>query len=262
MIGILDSGIGGLAFAKAFADAFPSRDIVYFGDTARWPYGGKSPETISSFALEGAEFLVEIGVRLLVVSCHDISAVALEPIKERFPVETIGAIAPSAAKALEISSFSRIGVIASRAVVDSGSYERTIKSIAPEASVHCVVCPLLSVLAMEGWLKKPETNMIFKKCIHPLKVRQIDTLVAGAAEFSLLRNVFVRKAGKRIKVVDPVPTLAECLADRSDLKVEPEKKGRTRFFVSDLTPCVEIGAKRFYGKNLVLEKVTVWKQGK
>ncbi len=258
MIGILDSGVGGLSVARALTDAFPTRDIVYFGDTAKWPYGGKSPETIRSFAMKGAEFLVEKGARLLVVACHDISAVALPQLADGFSVEIVDAIAPAAAKAAEISRFSRIGVVGSRAVVESGAYQREIKSLSSEAKVHCVACPILPVLAMEGWLKRPETNMIVKKCIHPLKVRQIDTLIAASSELSLLLDVFARKAGKRVRLVESASGLVEDVAEhlKKRPELEPGRQGRSRFFLSDTTPHWDGCAIRFYRKNLVVEKVS------
>jgi glutamate racemase len=261
MIGVLDSGLGGLSAARMLSRLAPLHTILYFGDTAKGPYGDKSPETIQAFALDAARFLVEHGARMIAVACHDISAVAMRALMEKFTVGFVDTITPAVKRALSVSRKKSIGVIASRAVVESGAYEKRLKAFEPDAKVYSKACPLLSALVRECRFKKPETNMIVKKCIQPLKVRQIDALVAGSSDFWLLTDVVCRKAGKRISVVDPSSTFAEYLAEYLDecsvIGREPESKPPDRFYVSDRTPRMEKIARIYYGKNIRLEKVAL-----
>ena len=261
MIGVLDSGLGGLSAARMLSRLAPLHGILYFGDTAKGPYGDKSPETIQTFALDAARFLVENGAKMIAVACHDISAVAMQALMEHFTVGIVDTITPAVKRALSVSRRKSIGVIASRVVVESGTYEKRIKTLEPDAKVYSNACPLLSALVRECRFKKPETNMIVKKYIQPLKVRQIDALVAGSSDFWLLTDVICTKAGKRISVVDASCAFAEYLAEYLDecsvIGLAKETKPPDRFYVSDLTPRMEKIARMYYGENIRLEKVAL-----
>jgi glutamate racemase len=180
---------------------------------------------------------------------------------EKFRVETVDAVAPAVARAVAVSRFLRIGVISTPAAVESGIYEKSIRETAPAAKVYTAACPVLPSLIREGWFGKPVTRLVVKKCVQPLKVRQIDTLVAGAAVFSLLRDELARKAGKRVRIVDPaevlVDSVRQCLESSAGECSGHAESGRVRFHVSDLTPRMEKMAEKMYGKNLRLEKVDV-----
>jgi glutamate racemase len=260
MIGILDSGIGGLVLARVLSD-LTDYDIVFFGDTARGPYVNNSPPVIRSFALEGARFLVEKGASLILVACHDISSTDTIAIKERFPINLFDSVTPSVELSLKFSRFLRIGVIGTQTTIGSGIYEKKIKAIKPEAKIYSSACPLLLPIIEEGWFKKPETSMIVKKYIQPLKVRQIDTLIAACSYYSPLCETIRRKAGKRIKVIDSSIVFADYffnfLKSHSDFERKLSQKGCTRFFVSDINDYIEKTAKRLFRKNLKLESATI-----
>ncbi len=261
MIGILDSGIGGLVVARALTEMLPACDIVYFGDTARAPYGNKSPETLTDYAFEGAAFLLQKGAKIIVISSHSLAAAAAESLAEKFAVPVFEGITPAAERALNISRKLGIGVIGARTVITSRIYEKKIKTINPEARVYSAACPLLVPLIEEGVLDKPETNKIVKKYLIPLKVRQTDTLILGCAHYSLLKKSIQQKIGMRVKVVDASMLLAEHV--RHFIESRPEtgallsQTGTSSFFVSDMTEHIQKTAQRMFGKNVRIEKANV-----
>jgi glutamate racemase len=261
MIGILDSGLGGLILARILSDILSGYDTIYFGDTARGPYVNNSPFVIKSFALEGIRFLLGKGASLILVACHDISSTDIRTITEKFPINLIDAVTPSVEKSLKVSRFSRIGIIGTRTTIESKIYEKKIKSIQPETRVYSSACPLLLPIVEEGWFKKPETNMIVKKYVQPLKIRQIDTLIAACSYYSPLCKTIRHKAGKRFKVIDSSIVLAdyfvEFLKSAPDLEQKLSRKGITRFFVSDINAQIENTAKRLFRKNINLEQITL-----
>ncbi|MEA1901260.1 MAG: glutamate racemase, partial [Thermodesulfobacteriota bacterium] len=183
MIGIFDSGIGGLTVVKAIMENLFGYDIIYFGDTARTPYGTKSSETVKKYALENTEFLLSKGAKIIVIACNTASSVATESVAENFDIPIFEVITPAVELSINTSHKPCIGIIGTRATVKSGIYEKKIKKMNPHARVYSKACPLLVPLVEEGWLNKPETKMIVKKYLHPLKVRQIDTLILGCTHY-------------------------------------------------------------------------------
>lgn len=257
MIGVFDSGIGGLTVLRALLNRLPGYRMLYFGDTARTPYGTKSPQTIIRYAIEDTEYLLKRGARVIVVACHSASSVATEALKARFPeVPIFEVVTPSVKKALKVTRRKVIGVIGTRATIGSGIYERLIKERAPEVKVYGKACPLLVPLVEEGWLKKPETRMIVKKCLLPLKMRGIDTLILGCTHYPVLKKVIQAKAGKRVTLVDPAEELAEEVAlfleKHPELSRELAKDGEPLILVSDLTPAFGEVARIFLGRKVNL----------
>jgi glutamate racemase len=212
MIGVFDSGIGGLTVVRALRDRLPDRDIIYLGDTARTPYGSKSADTIVRYSINNIEFLLQKGARLIVIACNTASSYAYKAVRERFKMPVFEVIGPGAELAVERSRRLRIGVIGTRATVASGVYEDKIRQLRPEARIYAVPCPLLVPLVEEGWIKKPETAMIVRKYVHGLKTRQIDTRILGCTHYPVLKDVIQRKIGKRVVLVDS----AEAIAARVD----------------------------------------------
>lgn len=261
MIGILDSGIGGLAVARMISDFLDGYDIIFFGDTLRGPYSNKSNIMVETYSLQAVRFLLGKGARLIVVPCHDISSCATRSIAEKYPVDLIDAVNPSVNEALKVSRFSRIGVIGTRTTIESGIYEKKIKESRLSAKVYSNPCPLLLPIVEEGWFKKPETHMIVKKYIHPLKVRQIDTLIAACSYYFFLHDILERKTGKQINVVNSSLILANhiinFLKSNSNLDRKLSRKNRTHFYVTELTPHIRDTAKKFFKKNLYLEQVKI-----
>ena len=244
---------------KALQDQLPDHDILYFGDTARTPYGNKSPATVFDYALEDTRFLLDRGAKMVVMACNTASSVAPVPVAERYDVALFEVISPAVAMALKHSNAGRIGVIGTRATVSSGIYEKLITGLSPDASVYSAACPLLVPLVEEGWLKRPETAMIVKKYLHPLKVRRIDTLILGCSHYPLLKPVIQRKIGKRVRIIDSSVSVAaevkRFLEERPDLDDQLGKTGQIRVIVSDVTPQFEKIARATLKRKVRLEAV-------
>ncbi len=257
MIGIFDSGIGGLTVVKAFKEQLPGYDIIYFGDTSRAPYGDKSPENIIRYTLESIEILSEKGAKLIVIACDAASSAVNKNILEKFNIPIFEIITPAIVFSIQISEKFRIGVIGTRAAVNSNIYEDKIKAIQPDARVYSAACPLLTPLIEEGWLKKPETAMIIKKYLLPLKVRQIDTLILGCSYYPVLKQIIQRKIGKRVHITDSSLTIARhvkiFLDENPDIEHQMSKEGTSRFFVSDITDHLQKTAKAIIRENILLE---------
>ncbi|MGC9141295.1 MAG: glutamate racemase [Caldimicrobium sp.] len=261
MIGVFDSGLGGLTVVKELLQKLPNYKILYFGDTARTPYGTKSAETVTRYAIENTEFLLEKGAKLIVVACHTVSSTAIPVLKERFKgVPFFEVVTPSFKKALQLTRKKIIGLIGTRTTVESGIYQRLFAEVDPEIKLIANPAPLLVPLIEEGWLNKPETRKIVKKYLIPLKMRGIDTLILGCTHYPLIKKVIAEKAGKRIKLVDPSEEVAESvyryLEENSQLKEELLPNGEPEIWVSDLTPNFEKLATLFLKRKVTLHRVT------
>ncbi|MGB9761266.1 MAG: glutamate racemase [Caldimicrobium sp.] len=261
MIGVFDSGLGGLTVVKELLQKLPNYKILYFGDTARTPYGTKSAETVTRYAIENTEFLLEKGAKLIVVACHTVSSTAIPVLKERFKgVPFFEVVTPSFKKALQLTRKKIIGLIGTRTTVESGIYQRLFAEVDPEIKLIANPAPLLVPLIEEGWLNKPETRKIVKKYLIPLKMRGIDTLILGCTHYPLIKKVIAEKAGKRIKLVDPSEEVAESvyryLEENSKLKEELLPNGEPEIWVSDLTPNFEKLATLFLKRKVTLHRVT------
>jgi glutamate racemase len=265
MIGVFDSGLGGLTVVKELLKHFPQYKIVYFGDTARTPYGTKSAETVIRYAIEDTKFLLSLSAKIIVVACHTVSSTAMPTLRERFPnIPFFEVVTPSFRKALTLTKNKKVGLIGTRTTVESGIYERLFSEADPEIKLYANPAPLLVPLIEEGWIKKPETRSIVKKYLIPLKMRGIDTLILGCTHYPLLKKVIQEKAGKRIRLVDPSEEVAllvksyleenlnlACHFERS----EKSPNGEPEIYVSDLTSNFERMAKLFLQRNVKLRKV-------
>ncbi len=259
MIGIFDSGIGGLTVVRAVMDQLPGYDIVYFGDTARTPYGNKSSRTVIDYSMENTRFLMDQGARLIVMACNTASSVATETVTSSFSLPIYEVITPAVHLALEKSQKQAIGVIGTRGTIASGIYETKIREKAPQARVHSNPCPLLVPLVEEGWLDKPETRMIVKKYLHPLRTRQIDTLILGCTHYPLLKPVIAGKLGKKVAIIDSSVALAteikHFLQQNPGIDRSLQKNGRTDFYVSDVTAQFEKTAAKVIRQNIRLKHI-------
>lgn len=238
MIGVFDSGIGGLTVVRALLDRLPDHDITYLGDTARTPYGSKSAATIVKYSLKNTEFLLRQGARFIVIACNTASSYAFEAVRDQFKLPVFEVIGPGAHLAVKRSRRRRIGVIGTRATIASGVYEVKIKQERPDTRVYTAPCPLLVPLVEEGWICKPETAMIVRKYLHPLKTRQIDTLILGCTHYPVLRDVIQRKIGARVALVDSAEAIAEQVATFLDAPPPGQaptcKSRRLTVFVTDV----------------------------
>jgi glutamate racemase len=254
MIGIFDSGIGGLTVARALMDQLPDYDIVYFGDTARTPYGSKSPETVIEYSLQDTELLLKKGAKIIVMACNTASSVATESVVKRFDIPIFEVITPAVELAVTSLKQMKIGVIGTRATINSKVYEQKIKAMRPDANVYSVACPLLVPLVEEGWLKKPETRMIIKKYLHPLKVRQVTGLILGCTHYPILKPIIAKKIGARVSIIDSSVAVSlkvkRYLASHPELDQALKKNGVFNLFVSDVTAQFEKTAKSILKKNV------------
>jgi glutamate racemase len=262
MIGVFDSGVGGMTVARAIEQLCPEYPLTYFGDIARTPYGSKSPETIKKYAVNNTRFLLEQGAELIVIACNSAASTALSTLKNSCSVPILDVINPAVNQAAALSRNGRIGVIGTRATIKSGIYEQGISGQRAQCQVFSQPCPLLVPLVEEGWLKKRETKMILRRYLHPLRSRQIDTLVLGCTHYPLLKPLIVPRIGRRVHLIDSsVEVAREVLsflnthADLAEKLYNPGKE--SRFFVSDLTETAWHLAAHIFGRPITLEKVNV-----
>ncbi len=265
MIGIFDSGIGGLTVLKEVFTALPEYQLLYLGDTARTPYGNRSPEVIYEFTKGGVDYLFQQGCELVIIACNTMSAEALRKIQQdylpaKYPdKKVLGVIRPVAEAAVLVSKSGRIGVVGTRGTVKSGAYERELKTLRPDAKVFQQACPLLVPLVEEGMVDRPETMKILRNYVRPLKQQYIDTLILGCTHYPFLQQQFASAGGKGIKVLDSAKIVAEKLQDY--LKRHPEietklvKGKQHRFAVTDVTDMLQKNAEPWLGRKINFEKV-------
>ena len=207
-IGVFDSGIGGLTVVSALRHVVPDESIYYLGDTARVPYGGKSPATVQRYSREIASLLLEGDAKTIIVACNTASAVALPVLQAELPVTVIGVIQPGAQAAAAATRNGHIGVIGTRATIKSGAYERAIRDLNPQARVTARACPLLVPLIEEGWLQSEVTDKVVMQYLRPLLDAEIDTLVLGCTHYPLLRPAIHRLLGEGVTLVDSAENCA------------------------------------------------------
>lgn len=236
-VGVFDSGIGGLTVAKEIMNALPAESIVYFGDTARVPYGNKSPETIIQYSRQIAKFLMTQNVKAIVVACNTVSALAMETIKKEFDVPFIGVVKPGAKAAAQATVNKKVGVIGTVGTISSGLYREFLHHTNPAVEVYETACPLFVPLAEEGWLNDPVTKQVAERYLAPLKEKQIDTLVLGCTHYPLLRRVIGEVMGDGVTLVNPAYETARelnyVLEDYHILKEAESVPATHRFYVSD-----------------------------
>ena len=235
-IGVFDSGVGGLTVLRALHRRMPGEATIYLGDTARLPYGPKSPETVRRYAREAARFLLDRGVKAIVVACNTASARALPELAEEVPVPVVGVVEPGARAAAERSAGGHIGVLGTRGTVESGAYRRAILKRRPDARVEEVACPLFVSLVEEGWTDGVVARLTARRYLDPLLRRGVDTLVLGCTHYPLLREVLAEVAGPDVELVEPAEATAEEVADRLDregLAAPEARSAERRYFVTD-----------------------------
>lgn len=236
-IGVFDSGIGGLTVVRALMHRLPQEHILYFGDTARVPYGVKSVETIEQFALQITDFLLEKQVKMLIIACNTMAAVAANAIRRRSPVPVLDVIEAGAQVAASSTRKRQVGVIGTLTTVASGAYDQAIRSHDPSLNIHSHACPLLVPLVEEGWLDHPVTRLTVQEYLAPLLARNIDTLVLGCTHYPLLRPLLQDEAGADVRLVDSAETTAERAADllaQLGLLNRGDTPASRHFFVTDV----------------------------
>ena len=201
-IGIFDSGVGGLTVVGKVQEILPNEDLIYFGDTARVPYGTKSKETVTKFSVENVEFLMGHNVKLVIVACNTASSLSLDFLKRCFRVPVIGVIEPGAREAVSATRNDRIGVIGTNATVSSGAYETAMKRIDKKLKVFAASCPLFVPLVEDGWMDRRVAYDVASIYLKPLKAKGVDTLILGCTHYPLLKNVIRKVMGADVMLVD------------------------------------------------------------
>ncbi len=249
-IGVFDSGLGGLTVVKELMKQLPRENIVYFGDTARVPYGTKSKESIIRFSKENVSLLLKQNVKMIVVACNTSSSVALPLLKRSFSLPIIGVIRPGAKKASSVTRNKIIGVIATQATVNSQSYTKNIKLFDPTIKVKSQACPLFVPLAEEGWVDKPVTESVAREYLKPISHFKIDTLILGCTHYPLLKNVVQKVMGKGVMLIDSAKEVAfevKELLKTLNLENPNHHHPKHVFIVSDEPKHFQKLAKRFLG---------------
>ncbi|MBP3901649.1 MAG: glutamate racemase [Blautia sp.] len=238
-VGVFDSGIGGLTVAREIMRNLPSEKIVYFGDTARLPYGNKSKETIIRFSRQIVRFLMKQDVKAIVIACNTASAFALDTLKKEFDIPIIGVIDAGAEVAASVTKNHRIGVIGTVGTIGSGIHAEYLHRLDPRIEVVGKACPLFVPLAEEGWLNDPVTEAVAHRYLDDLKKKDIDTLILGCTHYPLLRSLIGNVMGSHVRLVNPAYETAlelrNLLTEKDLLSKTPgEEEFPYRFFVSDL----------------------------
>lgn len=234
-IGVFDSGVGGLTVLRELIKALPNEDCFYLGDTARIPYGTKSKETVTGFAIKNTEFLVSLGIKFLVVACNTAAAAGLDAIAERFDIPTIGVVLPGAERAVRVTKNGRVGVIGTRGTITSGAYEREIVKINPGVEVFQQPCPLFVPLAEEGWVEDEIAGLTAERYLSRFAELGVDTLVLGCTHYPLLKGVIQRAVGYDVTLVDSAAPVAMEVKKRLEEAglMRDGGGGEKRFFVTD-----------------------------
>lgn len=252
-IGLFDSGIGGLTVAKQVLRLMPQENTVYFGDTARVPYGSKSTEAVTEYSMQAARLLESIGVKMIVIACNTASAVALEQVRSIASVPVIGVIQPGAAAALEATRSGRIGVIGTEGTIRSGAYQNALLASSPELEVVARACPLFVGFAEEGLSSHPATLIMAREYLAPLLRESIDTLIMGCTHYPILEPSIEEVSGAGVTLVNPgVATALEAQRVLGSLGLLNESSAiaRHEYYLSDFPhKFVEVG-ERFLGRTL------------
>ena len=252
-IGIFDSGVGGLTVLKEVVRVLPQEDTIYLGDTARVPYGTKSPETVIRYARQIARYLLSRDIKLLVVACNTASAVALSALQKEFPIPVVGVIEPGAKAAALATGSGKVGVIGTAATIGSSAYTKAIKRIDPEIEVVTRACPLFVPLAEEGWVDNEVARLTARLYLEDLKSQGVDTLVLGCTHYPILKGVIAEVMGPGVTLVDSAEqtalTVARILGERDLLRPVGEK-GNHHYFVTDVPAGFIRVGNRFLGGRL------------
>jgi glutamate racemase len=252
-IGVFDSGLGGLTVVKELMKTLPQEEIVYFGDTARVPYGTKSKESIIRFSKENTEELLKHNVKMIVVACNSSSSYALEELKQNYSLPIMGVITPGARKAVQATKNNRIGVIATKATIASQEYTKNINWFNSKVIVFSQACPLFVPLVEEGWFDKKVTFHVAQEYLKDLKKAKIDTLILGCTHYPLLKRTIGQVMGTKVKLIDSAAVVAQEVKDllfKKGINNPGGRKAQHKFIVSDRPQDFKKIAKTFLGQEI------------
>jgi glutamate racemase len=264
-IAIFDSGVGGLTVTKEIINVLPQKNIIYFGDMARLPYGTKSPATIKKFAGQNVRFLNKFSPELIVAACNTVSAVCLDSLKRSVKIPVIGVIKPACKTAVSVTRNKKIGVIGTETTIASRTYEKTIKKMSANSiKVYGKACPLLVPLIEENWLKDKVTKTVVKKYLDPLLSKNVDTIILGCTHYPLLYPVFKNIVKKDITLIDSAIETAQAVSRKicqlnNNIKLSSKRKVRRKYFVSDAPERFKKIGRNFMKQNLDVKVIDIEK---
>ncbi len=263
-IGIFDSGVGGLTVVKEVINALPNESIVYFGDTARVPYGSKSKETVTRFSRQMVNFLLSKGVKAIVAACNTVCSNSLDVLTKEFNIPIIDVLTPGVNSCLAATENNVVGVIGTEATIRSGAYERLLKQKRPEITVYSKACPLFVPLVEEGWTHNSVARMTTQIYLQELIDKNVDCILLGCTHYPLLYNCIKEFVGN-VKIINSAASVALALADfltKNNLLTsqKPEQKPQYSFFVSDNTlkfskTCNIVLSESFAANKVDIEKI-------
>ena len=260
-IGIFDSGIGGLTVVKEIIKILPREDILYLGDTARVPYGIRSPDTVMRYALENTEFLLHRGIKMLVVACNTVSAIGLDTLEEKTDIPVVGVLNPGAKAAIKATKKGRIGIIGTEATISSNAYQRAIRSFGNSTKVFGTACSLFVPLVEEGLFEGKITELIVERYLSDLKSRDIDTLVLGCTHYPMLKKQIRAFMGYGVILIDSAVETAQTVRDiltEAQLLNNTGPLPERRFFVTDSPGRFQRIGATFLGNEITeIERVAI-----
>ena len=252
-IGVFDSGIGGLTVVRALARRLPHENVVYFGDTARVPYGPKSPQVVREYSAQDADFLLSKDVKMVVIACNTVSSVALDVVQKHAKLPVVGVILPGAMAAVSATTKKRVGVIGTRATINSNAYTHAVRQLDGEVQIFARECPLFVPLAEEGWIDHKVTDAVAKEYLFPFRHEKIDTLILGCTHYPILRNAIASAMDEHVKLIDSGEAAAgevERVLDQHGLRNPSNDRANLQFYVSDIpAKFAEVG-ERFLGQKM------------
>lgn len=262
-IGIFDSGIGGLTVARAIRKLLPHESIIYFGDTAHLPYGDKAPESIRNYSIRIADFLLSQQCKMIVIACNTASSISYEAVKEHvgnraFVVDVINPVVDGVTAR---RSLHKIGVIGTRATIRSRAYPRRIRARNPELKVASLATPLLASMIEEGFFNNSISKTIINDYLSRPGLKGIDTLILACTHYPLIKKEIMEFYGGKIQIVDSAEIVAakvRTIITRAQI-LNPSRKANHRFFVSDFTPSFEKSTRIFFGGDVKLTQMNLWK---
>lgn len=252
-IGVFDSGVGGLTVVKELIKQMPHEHIVYFGDTARVPYGPKSVKSIKHFALQDAAFLMTKDVKMIIVACNTVSSNAMPLLTSNFSIPFVDVLKPNAQYAALSTSNNRIGIIGTYATIESGAYERYIEKLNPSARIFSVPTPLLVPIAEEGWSNTNIAEDVLRKYLQPLIAKNIDTLILGCTHYPLFESRIKAITDKSVRIINSARHTAStvhAMLKESEMTAMRKMEGKTDFYLSDIPRNFSDIAKRFLRKSV------------
>jgi len=252
-IGVFDSGVGGLTVVKQLMKKLPFENIIYFGDTARIPYGTKSEEIVRRFALEDSFFLLEKNVKIIVVACNTASSVAISMLQSILDVPVIGVIEPGVEAAVQNSQNKKIGVIGTAATIRSGSYRKKVLQSSDKVQVISQACPLFVSLVEEGWIEDEATFLIARRYLQTMIDNQVDTLILGCTHYPLLKNTIQKVLGDGIQLIDSgieTAILVERILIEKSILANPDQITDNKFYLSDMPYKFQEIAERFLERTI------------